>query len=72
MIFQMIFFWECSARNFATQGQIVCKSKEGLAFADRDFCDEFKNCGANATPLLIAPSQSPDAASQPQYQCPQV
>ena len=34
------------------------KSTEGAAFADRDFCDEFKNCGANATPLRICCDKS--------------
>ena len=35
------------------QGQFFCESKEGLAFADRGFCSEFKNCGANAKPLQV-------------------
>ena len=33
------------------QGQIVCESIEGRAFANGDVCDEFANCGANALPL---------------------
>jgi hypothetical protein len=47
-----------SAQNLTAQGQIVCKSIEGVAFADRDFGDEFQNCGANATPLRACGDKS--------------
>jgi hypothetical protein len=33
------------------QGQFIGESGEGEAFADRDFGEEFGNCGANASPL---------------------
>jgi hypothetical protein len=29
MILQIPFIWECSALNFATQGQFICESEEG-------------------------------------------
>ncbi len=37
--------------KLATQGQIVYKSKEGVAFAFRDCDGEYENIGANAKPL---------------------
>jgi hypothetical protein len=39
--------------NLTTQGQFICESEEGKAFAYRDFCEEFEYCGANALPLQI-------------------
>jgi hypothetical protein len=34
-------------------GTIIGVSEEGLAFAERDFRDEFENSGANAKPLQV-------------------
>ncbi len=36
-----------------TQGQFISASKEGLAFTDQDFRDEFENSDANAKPLKM-------------------
>ena len=39
---QIIFSGECSAQNLPTQGQFICKSKEGRAFAYKDFGDNLQ------------------------------
>jgi len=39
--------------NPTTQEQFIIGSKEGKAFAYRDFCEEFRDCGANALPLQV-------------------
>jgi hypothetical protein len=52
----MIFFWECFAQNLETQGQIVYESIEGLAFADRGFCDVFEIVAQMLSPYNFAVS----------------
>jgi hypothetical protein len=39
--------------KLATLGKIVDQSLEGVAFADRDYCNEFEDCSANAMPLQV-------------------
>jgi hypothetical protein len=39
--------------NLTTQGQFICESEEGFAFANGSLCGEFKNDGANVKPLQV-------------------
>lgn len=51
MILHVTSIWECYAQNLKPQGQFVCESEEGLAFAHRGFGGEVRDSGANAKPL---------------------
>ena len=53
----MLSIRECFAQALQRSDNLLIgrnRNKEGLAFADRVFCDEFKNCGANANPLQFS------------------